>query len=193
LIPNTAGSLPVLTLLYCYPLHGALGLKFVTHVIVGAGVAAFVAAYMGCSIGCVAVSIAAGAAAQGLVDQFGHESVGVIPRRIAVTHSPDGATILSLLLWVGTAIVFYQVGVLTSLADVLVMGLAVWLAVMSHLILDLVTEGGIYVSLRSNRRVKLFGFPYNNVMANRMAQFIGMALLMAAMAKVASMPLFQLP
>jgi hypothetical protein len=168
-------------------------LKFVTHVIVGVGVAAFVATYTGCSIGCVAVSIAAGATAQGLVDQFGHESVGVIPRRIAVTHSPDGATILSLLLWVGTAIVFYQVGVLASLADVLVMGLAVWLATMSHLVLDLVTEGGIYVSLRSDRRVKLFGFPYNNVMANRMAQFIGMALLVAAMAKVASVPLFQLP
>ncbi len=168
-------------------------MKFVTHLIVGAGVAAFVAAYTGCSIGCVAVSIVVGATAQGLVDQFGHESVGAIPRRIAVTHSPDGATILSLLLWVGTAIVFYQVGMLTSLADVLVMGLAVWLAVMSHLVLDLVTEGGIYVSLRSDRRVKLFGFPYNNVMANRMAQFLGMALLVAAMAKVVSVPPFQLP
>ncbi len=43
-------------------------MKFVTHLIVGAGVAAFVAAYTGCSVGCVAVSIVMGAAAQGLVD-----------------------------------------------------------------------------------------------------------------------------
>ncbi len=163
-------------------------MKLATHVIVGAGVAVFASAHLGCGLPLVAVSGAAGAAIQYLVDMLGHERVGAVPRRTEATHSPEGATFLSLLVWATAAAVSYQAGWGLSLACALAMGLAAWLAAMSHLALDLVTEGGVYPSLRSRRRVKILGFPYDDPLLNGTTQLLGAALIVASMAKLGFIP-----
>jgi membrane-bound metal-dependent hydrolase YbcI (DUF457 family) len=164
-------------------------LKLVTHVVVGAGAAVFTSAHLGCGIHLVAVAGAVGALAQYLVDGLGHERVGAFPRRTAATHSPEGATVLSLLLWVATVALAYQAGLNPAPPCALALGLAVWLAAMSHLALDLVTEGGVYPSLRSRRRVRLLGLPYDDPLLNAATQLIGAALIVASMAKLGFIPL----
>lgn len=164
-------------------------MKLATHVIVGAGVAVFTSTHLGCGLQLVAVSGAAGAAIQYLVDMLGHERVGAVPRRTEATHSPEGATFLSLLVWAASVAVSYQAGWGLTLACTLAMGLAVWLAAMSHLALDLVTEGGVYPSLRSRKRVKILGFPYDDPLLNGATQLLGAALMVASMAKLGLIPL----
>jgi membrane-bound metal-dependent hydrolase YbcI (DUF457 family) len=163
--------------------------KLATHVIVGAGVAVFTSTHLGCGLQFVAVSGVAGAAIQYLVDMLGHERVGAVPRRTEATHSPEGATFLSLLVWVAVAVLSHQAGWGLSPACALVLGLAVWLAAMSHLALDLVTEGGVYASLRSRRRVRLLGLPYDDPLLNGATQLLGAALIVASMAKLGFIPL----
>jgi len=163
--------------------------KLVTHVIVGAGVAVFASAHLGCGLQFVAVAGAAGTVIQYLVDMLGHERVGAVPRRTEATHSPEGATFLSLLVWVAAVAVSYQAGWGLTLACALALGLAVWLAAMSHLALDLVTEGGVYPSLRSRRRVRLLGLPYDDPLVNGATQLVGAVLIVASMAKLGFIPL----
>jgi membrane-bound metal-dependent hydrolase YbcI (DUF457 family) len=165
------------------------GVKLATHVVVGAGVAIFASTHLGCGLPLVAVAGAAGTMIQYLVDMLGHERVGAVPRRTEATHSPEGATFLSLLVWVAAVAVSYQAGWGLSPACALALGPAVWLAAMSHLALDLVTEGGVYASLRSRRRVRILGLPYDDPLLNGATQLIGAALIVASMAKLGLIPL----
>lgn len=164
-------------------------MKLVTHVIVGVGVAVLTSAHLGCGLHLVAISGVAGAVAQYLVDGLGHERVGAVPRRTAATHSPEGATFLSLLLWVATAVLAYQAGLNPAPACTLTLGLAIWLATLSHLALDLVTEGGVYTSIRSGRRVKLLSLPYDDPLLNGAVQLIGAAMIAASMAELGLVPM----
>jgi len=158
-----------------------------THVIFTLGLVALVAAWLGLG---VAVGLLAAvwlaAVVNYIIDAAGHEVRNGYRRRTAATHSLTGATAMGaavgllptlviLLAAPGVAGAYY--GPLLLL-EVTALGAV---AGLSHLLLDALTEGGIYYR---GRRWALAHWRYNNPAANGLFALLGLVMLGAALAPV---------
>ncbi|MGC8613199.1 MAG: DUF1286 domain-containing protein [Conexivisphaera sp.] len=128
-----------------------------------------------------------------LIDHGGHEVRGGIPRRTAVTHSVPGAVGVGVALGIlPVAAVLVLVPSLASWLGtqptagplfVLLAGLLGGLAGLSHLLLDALTEGGIYYH---GRRWALAHWRYDNAVANALFMFLGLVMTGAALVPMMS-------
>jgi membrane-bound metal-dependent hydrolase YbcI (DUF457 family) len=147
--------------------------KLSTHVLFGVGVAAFSMRFIApVMLVYWHIVLFVAALMQVLIDVLSHEkrvvNGRVIYRRTKFLHSPTGATVLGLLLGLYLVVVFPygDIGVFVALL----------LSAYSHLLLDAITEHGIYILGRrtSSRRL----LRYNNPLANALFQLIGIGLLL---------------
>ena len=148
-------------------------MKLATHIAVGSSLAAAAALLLGCCYACAWFAAMAAAAANIAIDVFGHER-RPYPRRTRLMHSPLGPLLASL-------------PFLAALApapplDALRAAASILLGSYSHLLLDAVTEGGVYRSPFSDRRWRLARLPYNHPAANTLATVLAALLLAAALA-----------
>jgi membrane-bound metal-dependent hydrolase YbcI (DUF457 family) len=152
-------------------------LKLVTHNAVGLGVAAMVSSLLGCSSGCVIASSLLGVIAQNIIDAFSHEHRGRYTRRTKLLHSVEGVTALTVILGglVAGSLGFRAV-------DTIGLLVALEASVLSHLLLDSLTPGGVYVL---GRKVVLARIPYDNPEVNMILQLLGfLALTIAILARI---------
>lgn len=148
-------------------------MKLSTHIIFAAGVTAFSMRYIyPVLVIHWPIVIVVAMAMQALIDVLSHETRvvngRVIHRRTKFLHSPLGATLLGLGLGLYLMFVlpFEGFGVIIALL----------LAAYSHLLLDAITEHGIYVFGKRTSRRRLLR--YNNPIANGFFQLIGILLLL---------------
>ncbi len=145
-------------------------MKLATHVAVGSSLAAALALLLGCSYQCAWFAAMAAAAANVAIDVFGHER-RPYPRRTRLMHSPLGPLIATL--------PFIAAAAPAPPLDLVRVSISMLLGAYSHLLLDAVTEGGIYRSPFSDKRWRLAKLPYNHPVANAAAT-VAAALLLAA-------------
>ncbi len=150
-------------------------MKLATHVSVGFSVAAALAVLFGCSVSCAWYTGLAAALVNIAVDMLGHEVKGGIPRRTAFSHSLVGPFFFSL--------AFILPALLAPPHEAVAATISILGGVYTHLLLDAVTEGGIYPYWPfSRRRWRLAGLRYNHVAANTVAILSGALLLAVALA-----------
>ncbi len=150
-------------------------MKLATHVSVGFSVAAALAVLLGCSVSCAWYAGFTAALINIAVDMLGHEVRGGRPRRTAFSHSLVGPLAFSL--------AFILPVFLAPPWEALAATISILGGAYTHLLLDAVTEGGIYPYWPlSRRRWRLAGLRYNHVAANTAAILSGALLLAAALA-----------
>jgi membrane-bound metal-dependent hydrolase YbcI (DUF457 family) len=159
----------------------------VTHVVFTFGLIALAAEWLG--LGIAAALLAAvwlAAAVNYIIDAVGHETRNGRRRRTAATHSLTGATAvgaaaglaptLAILLAAPGAVSVYYGQLL--LLEMTALGA---LAGLSHLLLDALTEGGIYYR---GRRWALAHWRYDNGAANGLFALLGILMFAAALLSV---------
>jgi len=149
-------------------------LKLSTHIAVGGSLAAAVALLLGCGLDCTWYAVVSAIVANLAVDMLGHES-RPYPRRTRLSHSPVGPLLFSLPLLLPPLLQAPPGDALRAAASVLV-------GAYSHLLLDAVTEGGVYRSPFSGRRFRLASLPYNHPLLNSVAVLASAVLLLAVLA-----------
>lgn len=148
-------------------------MKRSTHAIFGGGVAGFSASLMGCEYSCILAAIAAGSLLNALVDSLSHIVVGDRVYRGRLLHSLEGITIFFLAASMAIAAV---ASMEARSAAVLAFSMAVSGA--SHILLDLVTPGGVYVA---GRRVRVPLASYDDPVLNVLLQASGLMLAIASL------------
>jgi len=106
-----------------------------------------------------------------LMDHLGHERRGFVIRRTWVTHSVFTALALGVFLGVLLAFGFQYVNLPFSFVAFALEG---FISALSHLFLDAITEGGIFIF---TKRFALAHFRYNNLFLNTGFSLLGMFLL----------------
>lgn len=153
-------------------------MKTYTHIAFSTGVACYVASALGIPLNVTLLIGVFAGLMQLVIDVLSHETVytadRVIHRRTPLLHSPTGA----LLVAVGfTALSAYVTR--PQLPLLLLQFLAMIVASYSHLLLDLLTERGIYVKGKRAWRKRLFS--YNNPLLNFLFTVTGIALFLASL------------
>ena len=139
-----------------------------THIVFAAGVAAATAALLGCKV-CIPYAILASTLVNISIDVLGHEVRAGRPRRTAFSHSLVGPLVFSF--------PFIYPVLATPATPAILAG------AYSHLLLDAVTEGGIYAAWPfKKKRYRLARIRYNNTLANMLAMIAGIMLLAYALA-----------
>ena len=150
-------------------------MKLIAHDIFAFGLGAYVLAQLGAGIvASVTLAFFLSVAVNRIIDA-GHYQKKGRPARSHLTHSVFTAPIWGLL--VGLAI--SSIALFVFHADVLALGAVVGaLAAYSHLFLDSMTEGGVFLW---KKRIALVHFRYNNGFANGLAIAAGILFLLAAL------------
>ncbi len=147
-------------------------MKLSTHVAVGGSLSAAAALLLGCSLPCAWYAAFSSMLVNIGMDVLGHESRPV-PRRTRLSHSPVGPLLFAIPL----LLPLLEAPVREALAA----AVALLLGAYSHLVLDAVTEGGVYRSPFSPRRVRIASYPYNHPLLNNLAVALSALLLAAAL------------
>ena len=115
------------------------------------------------------------------IDGFGHARVRGVPRRLWSTHSVVTAPVWGGLVWALALVVFGSVLGAPSFSDLDLPRFVFFgmVAGWGHLLLDAMTEGGVFGLGR--RRVALAHFSYDNAVLNLGFSAIGLALLAAGL------------
>lgn len=152
-----------------------------THVLFSAGIAVYVAVKL-LGVGLLAGLVLAGSVGvmQYVIDFLSHEEAVVRTKRGAVVvsrrgwflHSPIGATAVAL---VFTLIDAYVMHWWAGFASILAVALA---GSYSHLLLDMITEKGIYLYRRRLTRKRLFR--YDNPALNALFSIAGVVMIVLA-------------
>jgi len=120
-----------------------------------------------------------------LIDSFGHEIKGMYISRTPRTHTIPRSALWGLLVSVPLALVLYfmpfnlyfhpSIGfILLTVFDGIIAGL-------SHMLLDVFTEKGIYIKKKGRwRRFALAHFCYDNPLVNGLADILGVLMLILA-------------
>lgn len=109
---------------------------------------------------------------QVLIDAISHEVKGGYVRRTKLLHSPSGVSVFSALLASPAAAALNWLG-LVGWVDAAKLILAAVASGLSHLLLDALNPGGIYVK---GKRVRLLNVPYDNPELNYLITSIGLGI-----------------
>ncbi|MGC8558584.1 MAG: DUF1286 domain-containing protein [Nitrososphaeria archaeon] len=101
---------------------------------------------------------------------LGHASANGLPRRSYLTHSVFTAPLIGFAVGAITAYLGLSAGISLNLAVVSLMGV---LSALAHLLLDSITEGGIFIF---RNRFALAHFKYNNAVLNIFFLLIGIGM-----------------
>lgn len=146
-------------------------MRMTTHIVVGAAAAGVVSAEVGCSFECALLSMILSALINIAIDAAGHtRRNGRVFRRKA-THSFDIIVPAGALLGFSVAL---SLGL--APADSLRAAAAVGAGAASHLVLDMLTPGGVYLR---GRRVRLPLFNWDNPEVNLVFTMAGLLALIA--------------
>jgi hypothetical protein len=156
-------------------------LKATTHNLFSIGLMLFVLSLFGYPLLItVFLAIVATILTNAVIDKGGHARGDGVPRRTWVTHSLITAPFWGAATWVATLVVpAALVGVFPP--NLALLGLFALLGVLagwSHLLLDSVTEGGVFAFDR--RRRAIAHYSYDNPPLNLAFSALGLALLLAA-------------
>jgi len=116
-------------------------------------------------------AVVLGFAVSFVMDHAGHERKGFVIRRTWVTHSVFTASALGVFLGMLLAFGFRYVNLPFSFIAFALEG---FVSALSHLFLDAITEGGIFIF---TKRFALAHFRYNNLFLNTGFSLLGMFLL----------------
>ncbi|BBE42058.1 DUF1286 domain-containing protein [Conexivisphaera calida] len=163
-------------------------MKLTTHYLFTIGLVALIACPILPLSGALVVAIWLGVATNWIVDMVGHEDRDGAARRTAATHSLPGAAGVGLVLGVlpvalvalfaPTALIAAGVQLSEVPFIALLMGALGILAGLSHLLLDALTEGGIY---HRGRRWAIAHWRYDCAAANMPFALLGLLMLACAM------------
>ena len=156
-------------------------MKLATHIAVGFSLAAAVSLILGCSAACSWYTGFSAAVVNIAIDMLGHEVRGGWPRRTAFSHSLFGPLVYS------TA--FILPVLLAPPREAAAAATSILVGSYSHLLLDAVTEGGIYLYWPlSRKRWRIAGYRYNHPLLNSLAAVASAALLLAAVTARLGLP-----
>ena len=150
-------------------------MKIKTHNIFNIGVLTYIGAFLTVPLYSLISAILISFPANEVIDKYGHEKNGLgIPVRTYKTHSPIRAFVWGML----PAVIFFTIVYyfrnrfnLMIPYFILIQGL---LSGELHLLLDLPTEGGIFIN---KKRFALGHFAYNNPLLNFLGIIIGLFLI----------------
>lgn len=154
-------------------------MKAVTHDLFSVGLLLYVVTLLGvATITTVAYVVVVAALTNALVDGIGHSKRDGIPKRGWVTHSVVTAPVWGAVACLLVLAVPYAVGLVSLGPVVAFLALLGALAGWSHLLLDSLTEGGVFgLGLR---RLALAHYRYDNTPLNLCFGCLGVALILAA-------------
>ena len=154
-------------------------MKLIAHYIFTIGLLVFIVRAFTSGAGYLYIAVFSGFLVNFIIDKIGHEAHNGHPRRTFITHSIYtapvwGAVVTALPVVVGA----YALGeqgyiqpISFSIPFLVLLGVV---AGYSHLLLDAVTEAGIYT--KPHHRVAIAHIPYNSVVGNGFAILVGLAL-----------------
>jgi hypothetical protein len=154
-------------------------LKAITHLLFSAGVGVFLLCRIdGPSPLYLVLTVWLAFATNEVIDVLGHFTRGGIPVRTFWTHSIFTAPVWGVVVAIGTVYILngiIGIGISSSQA-LFLYGLGVVLAY-SHLLLDAITEGGVFLG---RRRIALAHLRYNNPILNGAFAALGVLLVFTA-------------
>ncbi|ABW02623.1 DUF1286 domain-containing protein [Caldivirga maquilingensis] len=158
-------------------------MRFRTHVVFSIGLTALIESALGISniILLLGSSLVLSYLINFLIDALGHEEKNGFTHRSPRTHTMSRSFTLGLIISLLVALFLYYmtpIGAYNALIIVLMGPLTGW----SHMLLDALTEGGIYIR-RNGRWVRfaLAHFKYNNTVLNWLFTIIGILLLIKSL------------
>ena len=140
------------------------------HVVFTMGLCALAASLLGSGV-IIGIAIIQSIIVNYIIDRLGHRG-GV---RLPNTHSPTGASVIGLL--TTPLAMLAKVTVINVLAVALI-GV---LAGLSHLLLDSMTENGIYIK---RRRWAISHFRFNDRVLNQVFMIVGLVMLVIALTRI---------
>lgn len=154
-------------------------MKAITHLLFSIGVGVFLLCrFEGPSPLLLVLTVWLAFATNEVIDVLGHFNKGGAPTRSFWTHSVFTAPLWGIAIAIATVYILDRiVGLgMSPLQAIFLYGLGVVLAY-SHLLLDAVTEGGVFLG---RRRVALAHFRYNNPVLNGAFAALGVLLVLAS-------------
>ena len=151
-----------------YAIGEGLTVKALTHYVFSAGSAFYLLAAMGLgSAGSFLLAAWLSLSVNFLIDFAGHGLRSGRPRRSALTHSVFTGPLWGAVVGSLSASVF---GLSTSRGQLVLWGAYGAFVAMTHLFLDSLTEGGVYLT---SHRIAIAHFRYNNAMLNASFVLLG--------------------
>ena len=153
-------------------------MKLITHYIFSAGVLSLALAPL--TYYHLPIAVAVSVIANTVIDRLGHEIRGGIPVRTPLTHTLPRSVIWGLVSSSPLFVLYfyhyyYWYEVIRHIVPIAVAGVLVG---PTHMVLDVVTERGIYVKKNGRwRRFALAHFRYNNPAVNGLAAVAGVIML----------------
>ena len=142
-----------------------------THIVFGGGVSGIVASILGCDVACIGLSIIMGSLVNIAIDMLSHGTREGRVFRGRFLHSLEGASAFSLLVAAFTVFML-------PLGNPYIYMTALLLSGASHILLDSLTPGGVYVA---GYKVRLSWARYDDPAFNLFFQAVGVVLIIASL------------
>ncbi len=155
-------------------------MKLTTHYIFSTGIITAIDVYFTAFYKAFLIALAISLLANAIIDKFGHKrrytKYGKIPVRTPVTHTFSRSILWGLFASMIMIIPFYMESYISIIGIIMLSGLVVG---PTHMFLDSFTGAGIFIKKRNRwKRLSILHLKYNNKVANGIAVFSGIALLL---------------